>query len=524
MDWEPNLDDYKGKIFRTLDIGAARRANYNFALECRKSFKWCCENSIRIINKENQRVFMKLNNAQNKLYAKCKEQMEKNNQIRLVIIKGRQQGISTFCRAMILWKLSYYPQTTGLIVSQREKDLREKAFRGLIDMQTLKLQQMPASHQTSTQLKIDHGQSGYSVCFGEWAATEGQSRGDRYDIIHLTEVDYYPDWKKFWAGLSQSIPNGNRSVVLIESTSSGRKALWDMYQQSLSKDSPFDYVFSAWYEQEEYRLPAPEDMELTDKEKELKEKFKLDNDQLFWYRQKRLELGSDIMLAREYPNTPEEAFSVSSNNSFFDFNTIEEAIKQEEIPDSGSPLVLGIDPSRMRDKTALVWRQGRNVAKVENLEPMADTMLLARVLYNKITEKRPSFVYVDVGGLGCGVYDRLREMGVMGLNAVNFGESPDDKNKYFNRRAEMYGRAKEWLANKPVHIVDDQEFINQLLMIELEPNSSKVQLISKSRMLYSPDIADAFAMTFYENNSQYYQDKLAFTNINIATDWSPYEF
>ena len=61
------------------------------------------------------------------------------------------------------------------------------------------------------------------------------------------------------------------------------------------------------------------------------------------------------------------------------------------------------------------------------------------------------------------------------------------------------------LANKPVHIVDDQEFINQLLMIELDPTSSKVQLVSKSRMLYSPDIADAFAMTFYENNSQYFQ-------------------
>ena len=186
--------------------------------------------------------------------------------------------------------------------------------------------------------------------------------------------------------------------------------------------------------------------------------------------------------------------------------------------------MLGIDPSRMRDKTALVWRQGRNVAKVENLEPMADTMLLARVLYNKIAEKRPNFVYVDVGGLGCGVFDRLREMGVMGLNPVNFGEAPDDKNKYFNRRAEMYGRAKEWLANKPVHIVDDQEFLNQLLMIELEPNSTKVQLISKSRMLYSPDIADAFAMTFYENNSQYFQDKTNFTNINIKTDWSPYDF
>ena len=32
---------------------------------------------------------------------------------------------------------------------------------------------------------------------------------------------------------------------------------------------------------EEYRLPAPADMELTDKEKELKQQFKLDNDQIF---------------------------------------------------------------------------------------------------------------------------------------------------------------------------------------------------------------------------------------------------
>ena len=70
--------------------------------------------------------------------------------------------------------------------------------------------------------------------------------------------------------------------------------------------------------------------------------------------------------------------------------------------------------------------------------------------------------------------------------------------------------------------MDDQEFLNQLLMIELEPNSSKVQLISKSKMLYSPDIADAFAMTFYERNSQYFTDKKNFTNYHFQTDWSPY--
>ena len=60
-------------------------------------------------------------------------------------------------------------------------------------------------------------------------------------------------------------------------------------------------------------------------------------------------------------------------------------------------------------------------------------------------------------------------------------------------------------------------------MIELDPNSSKVQLVSKSKMLYSPDVADAFVMTFYERDSQYYQDKRNYISLNIQTDWNPYD-
>ncbi len=520
----PEPEYFKDKVYRTATPAGAFRANREFALNCRKNFQWFCENNSRIINKENQRQYLKLNPSQIILYNKCKEQMERDHQVRMVIIKGRQQGISTFCRAMINWRLNYYPKTNALIVAQREKDLREKAFRNLIDMYNLQLQKMPLGHSTSTQLKIDHGPNGYSICFGEWAQAEGQSRGDRYNMVHLTEVDYYPDWLKFWGGLSQSIPTGNGSIVLIESTSAGHRALFDMYQQSLSKDSPFEYVFLPWYIQPEYRLKAPEDFVLSDKEKELKERFNLDDDQLFWYRQKRLELGSDIVLAREYPCTPEEAFSVSSNYSFFDYDDIQKAINQPRIQDDGSPLVVGIDPSRMRDKTALVWRKGRNVVKVENMDPSADTMYLARLLYNKIAANKADAVYIDIGGLGCGVYDRLREMGTMNIFPVNFGEKADDPLKYINKRSEMYARAKEWLSNKPVHMEEHQEFINQLLMIELEPNTPRVQLVAKNKMLYSPDIADAFVMTFYEKDSQYFQSKANYSNVQISADWNPFAF
>lgn len=450
--------------------------------------------------------------------------MERDEQIRIVIVKGRQQGISTFCRAMINWRLNYYPQTNGLIVAQREKDLREKAFRSLRDMFDLQTQKMPLGHSNSTQLKVDHGRSGYSACFGEWAQAEGQSRGDRYNIVHLTEADYYPDWNKFWGGLSQSIPNGNGSIVLIESTSAGRRALWDMYQQSLSDDSPFEHVFLPWYVQEEYKQPVPLGFELTDEEKELKQLYKLQDDQIFWYRRKRSELGSDIVLKREYPCTVEEAFSVSSNLSFFDYDTIQNAVKAPLVPDSAAPLIVGIDPSRVRDKTALVWRKGRNIVKVENMPPAGDIMYLARQVYAKIVDMQPKAIFCDIGGLGAGFHDALKAMGVMNLTPVNFGEKADDSMTYLNKRAEMYARFREWISHPPVSVPDDQELLNQLLMIELEPNKTKVQILAKQKMIYSPDLTDAAALTFYNKDSDYFEESVNSSGayIDISSDWNPH--
>lgn len=463
--------------------------------------------------------------AQRILLQKCRDQMNKYNQIRLVIIKGRQQGISTFCRAMINWRMSYFPQTVGLIVAQREKDLREKAFRGLIDMYEMQVQKMPIDRGNTTKLKVNHGaKAGYSVCFGEWAAAGGQSRGDRYNIIHLTEVDYYPDWTKFWGGLSQSIPNGNQSIVLIESTSGGRRALWDMYQQSLSPDSPFDYVFLPWYIQPEYRTEITGEFTPTDREIELKRQFGLVDEQLLWYRIKRQELGSDIALAREYPNTPEEAFSVSSNLSFFDYVHIENAINSQNVEDHNATLIMGIDPSRNRDSTGICFRRGRTITKILELDPYMDTVRLSKDLYKMITHERPTHTFIDVGGLGYGVYDMLNAMGVTGLTPVHFGEQADDNRVYLNKRAEMYGRFKKWLSEPPCSIPNNQEFLNQILMIEQEDRLGKIQLTAKNKMPKSPDLADAAVLTFAGYDEDYI-NKDSFSdvsNFNISTDWNPF--
>lgn len=82
-------------------------------------------------------------------------------------------------------------------------------------------------------------------------------------------------------------------------------------------------IFFPWFEMDEYRAPVPYNFELTDEERELKERFKLDDEQIAWRRRMiQNELGGDINLFhQEYPATPDEAF-IATGQSVFDKETL----------------------------------------------------------------------------------------------------------------------------------------------------------------------------------------------------------
>ena len=72
-----------------------------------------------------------------------------------------------------------------------------------------------------------------------------------------------------------------------------------------------------------------------------------------------------------------------------------------------------------------------------------------------IDRDKPARMFIDVGGVGAGVYDRLVEMDYGNIvRAVNFGSAPmepaprDHHGKPnggpVNRRAEMWMKSKEW--------------------------------------------------------------------------------
>jgi hypothetical protein len=133
----------------------------------------------------------------------------------------------------------------------------------------------------------------------------------------------------------------------------------------------------------------------------------------------------------------------------------------------------------------------------------------------EIDRDKPSRVFIDVGGPGPGVYDRLVEMGYDKIvRAINFGSRPfeppplDDngqpKGGYLNRRAEMWGNSRDWLENEGGADIPDSDALHADAVGPgyKYDSISRVQLESKDDMIKrgirSPDEWDAVALTFAE--------------------------
>lgn len=121
-----------------------------------------------------------------------------------------------------------------------------------------------------------------------------------------------------------------------------------------------------------------------------------------------------------------------------------------------------------------------------------------------IDTEKPVKVFVDVGGLGAGVVDRLRELNYgHALIAVNGGARPTAEDRYVNKRCEMWGRMRDWLLDEPAQIPDSDSLHADLAAPHYSyDSSSRVKLERKEDMkrrgVRSPDEGDALALTFAE--------------------------
>lgn len=167
--------------------------------------------------------------------------------------------------------------------------------------------------------------------------------------------------------------------------------------------------------------------------------------------------------------------------------------------------VWGVDVARFgSDRTVLVKRCQNATLEAHQSWGGMDTMQSAGKVYaewNKtLPEDRPSTIFVDVIGVGAGVLDRLLELDLPAVG-VNVAESAAIEDTYSRLRDELWFRARKWLEKKSCKLVTDDTLMAELSMPKYSFTSTgKIKVESKDdlkkRYPRSPDVADAFCLTF----------------------------
>ncbi len=456
---------------------------------CKNDPQYFIEHTLIIPNKMGQYIPFKLNKVQKGIIDACCTQMKESGNIRIVIVKARQQGVTTLCRALMLWA-SLFHQTPGVLVAQTFDDLT-KTFAGLTDLAKSIRRDGICFNNNRTNLEVNcHG---YSIPVnGYWAGGQGEMRGRTYRALHLTEVDSYNDFNRLWLGVRETIPPQGFSMILIESTSIGHGNIYEIFNGDRRFDE-FDKLFFPWYETEEYVSSIA--AELDESDLEFQSKHGLSTEQMNWYKQKVVS-KADIRIKHEYPTTLDDCFEMPLDNYFFEPKYIQEGNgRGSYVCNNDEDIILGIDPALMRDDTGMVWRQGRNILKIVRVPPVENSDKLLDVMAREIAGFRPNIITFDVTGNNYTLYNELQKRTKIHIIPINFGEAAQDNKVYENKRAELYARMKQWMR-EGCSFPSDQEFLQQLYWIKYDPSSHRLKLIAKKDMPHSPDLADACAMTF----------------------------
>lgn len=470
-------------------------------------FPLYAEKCLKVLTKEGKIEPLRLNRAQLYVHERIEDQLARTGKVRVLVLKGRQQGISTYVQGRYMHKLSFKKGQRAFILTHLAE-----ATAGLFNMTKRYHDSLPALVRPSVgasndkELFFDRLDSRYSVAT---AGSKEVGRGGTIQFFHGSEVGFWTNPDTIWPGLGQAIADMDDTEIILESTANGVggdfHTRWRMAEAGLSD---YEAIFVPWFWQEEYTKEPPKDFEATDEEEMLHHLHNLTDGQLYFRRRKIADdfKGDTSRFEQEYPNTSSEAFVNAKRDSLIPVPHIVRARKEKSIlPSSTVPLVIGCDPARYGDdRTGIVWRRGRVVTRVRTMTKK-NTMQVTGIIVDIIKKDKPLKVFIDIVGLGVGIYDRLIELGygdiVVGVQA---SESADEDDLYKNKRAEMWCRMRDWFAEGPVRIPDDDAMQADIV----EPgytydSKGRIQIESKEhikkRQGLSPDIADALSITFAEH-------------------------
>ena len=410
--------------------------------------------------------------------------------IQKAVASGHGIGKSSLISWLILWAISTFEDTRGVVTANTDTQLRTKTWAELAKWHRLFI----AKH------------------FFELTATSIYSRLKthektwRIDIIPWDETN-----PEAFSGLHNK---GKRVFVAFDEASAIHKAIWAATEGVLT-DANTEIIWCA------FGNPTRNTGYFYDCFHSMRHRWKpvhIDS--------RSVSITNKTQIGKWVTDWGEDSdfvrvrvrglFPKAEPDTLIPLDWIEQAMERI-IPKEqrAGPVFLGVDVARYGDDdTCTVPKNGRETMPLRYVHGF-DTMQVTGDVIQTTAELKAYEVHVDVIGLGSGVVDRLNEARndpnhnfKAGVVAVNSSESAIDEEQYVNVRAEMWYAARESL--NPLNpacmsLPKDERLAGDLSAIKMMPPDSRGRKRiepkekTKERLGRSPDAGDAYAMAVYRS-------------------------
>lgn len=410
--------------------------------------------------------------------------------VMVAVASGHGVGKSALMAWIRGWAMSTCSNTRGIVTANTEVQLRTKTLPEFAKWHGLQINRewFDGSFSYRYQRQPEHSET--------W----------RFDAIAWSETR-----PEAFAGLHNA---GNRIVVLYDEASAISDVIWETTEGALT-DADTEILWLAFGNP---TRATGRFSECWGKHRNRWKTWRVDARTVSHTNKEQLAAwidaygeDSDFVRVRVLGQQPRAA-----STQFIGTDVVEAAIARPAEAMPSDIWVWGLDVARQGDDMSVLCKRRGRDARTWAVRKwrIRDTMQLASHVAQEWQDAsdrgdKPDGLFVDGGGVGGGVVDRLRQLGVP-VTEVQFGGAADNAGlgisgaageRYANKRAEMWGAMRAWLAVGA--IPNDPELFADLTGVEYGFAGKGGDAIvlerkedMKKRGLASPDYGDALALTF----------------------------
>jgi hypothetical protein len=252
LEWQWNgLGRAAGNVESPLSWLENLLADGEHSARLRNDLEYFAETALKLRPKAGPLESFKFNAARKKLHALIEEQKAETGRVRVVILKARQLGISSYVAARLYHRTIGSPGVRTIILGH-ERRASSNLFQIVKRFHDNLSDELRPSVGTSNaeELIFDRLDSGYIVTV---ASGEGTGRSATAQLLHASEVAFWDDLPSQMAALMQTVPDLPGTEIILETTANGFNDFQALWRKAEAGASEFMPVFLPWSIDSGYR-------------------------------------------------------------------------------------------------------------------------------------------------------------------------------------------------------------------------------------------------------------------------------